>query len=174
MKMPILQPVPIKTKDAIWPVALWRWLTSIRKWRMVEDYAYFLKHGAMIVIPKDFVFDGASIPRIFWMILSPTGLLLIPGLLHDYAYRNDCLLTWIRYEGDEYPYIQLVLVPAYHRQGRAHWDRMFREEAICINGFHIINYVAWIALRLFGWIVWNKHRRAEKLVNNSLDMMEGR
>jgi len=168
MKMPILQPVPIKTKDAIWPVAIWRWLTSIRKWRMVEDYAYFLKHGAMIVIPKDFVFDGASIPRIFWMILSPTGLLLIPGLLHDYAYRNDCLLTRIQYEEE------WVLAPAYYRQGRAHWDRMFREEAIRINGFHLINYVAWIALRLFGWIVWNKHRKREKsdLIKETMDAMK--
>ncbi len=169
--MPILQPILIKTKDAVWPVALWRWLTTIRKWRLVEDYGFILSNGAMIEIPKDFEFDGASIPRIFWMILSPTGLLLIPGLLHDYAYRHNCLLMWARNEEIVNNRIQ---VRAYCNVGRAYWDRMFREEAIRINGFYLINYVAWIALRAFGWIVWNKRRREEKLVNNSLDMMEGK
>jgi hypothetical protein len=44
-----------------------------------------LKDGTEIILPADFELDGASIPRIFWGILSPVGLLLIPGLIHDYT-----------------------------------------------------------------------------------------
>ena len=163
MKMPILQPIPIKTKDAIWPVAIWRWLTTIRKWRLVEDFHYEMSYGVEVTIIRGFEFDGASIPRIFWMILSPTGLLLIPGLLHDFAYRENSLMCSVPSMGGT-----MIVIPFMAGAGRKNWDRMFRNEAIHINGFHIINYVAWISLRLFGWIAWNKLRRAEKEENETI------
>ena len=71
---------------------IWRWITSIRKWKLTEDWEFKLPYDEpVIIIPKGFVFDGASIPRPLWGILSPTGLLLIPGLIHDFAYRYDYL-----------------------------------------------------------------------------------
>lgn len=160
MKMPILQPLPIKTKDAIWPIAIWRWFTSIRKWRLVENYDYTLENGTTIRIFKGFEFDGASIPKVFWSILSPTGLLLIPGLLHDFAYRENCLLCWVDID-DKACDSTVIVIPYLGGAGRVYWDKMFRDEAIRINGFYLINYIAWIALRLFGWIAWNKRRREE-------------
>ena len=43
------------------------------------------------VIPKGFQFDGASIPKFLHTWLSPTGVLLMGGLVHDYAYKYATL-----------------------------------------------------------------------------------
>ena len=39
------------------------------------------------VIEKGFEFDGASVPKFLAMWLSPTGVLLMGGLVHDYGYN---------------------------------------------------------------------------------------
>ena len=92
--MPELKPVPIATKNHGFTV----WLHSVRTWELTEDWKYRLPtsctggKGVKIVIPKGFVFDGASVPRPLWAILHPSGLLLIPALVHDFAYR--CGFLW--------------------------------------------------------------------------------
>jgi len=50
---------------------------------------------------------------------------------------------------------------------------MFRDEAIRVNGFRIINYCAWVVLRMFGWVAWNKHRRNERDINELLNIASG-
>ena len=99
LRMPTVKPLPIQTKGVAYPTALWRWIRTIRRWKLIEDWEHRLPDQTRIVIPKGFQFDGASIPRIFWGILAPTGLLLIPGLVHDFAYRYDCLLRHPRNGG---------------------------------------------------------------------------
>ena len=86
-KMPVLLPLPIPTKNRPFIMRLLVWLFDIRKWQLVENWHFEIEKGPEIVIPKDFKFDGASILRVFCAILSPVGLLLIPGLIHDYGYR---------------------------------------------------------------------------------------
>lgn len=39
-------------------------------------------------IPQGFVFDFASIPRLFWNIISPTELGDVGPLKHDWYYKN--------------------------------------------------------------------------------------
>lgn len=149
LKMPVLRPIPVKTKNQPYLKALWRWLFEIRKWELFEEWRYRLKDGNQIMIPKGFIFDGASIPRPFWIILSPVGLLLIPGLLHDYAYRYG-RLEKISHRGKISPYKPDA--------GRLFWDRLFRDEAIKVNGFWFINHLAWLALIVAGWFAWYSYR----------------
>ena len=91
--MPVLIPIPIPTKDLPWYMALFNLLFYRRDFWLGEDFPYRLPTGEDIMIPEGFIFNGASIPRTFWAVLNPIGLLLIPGLLHDYAYRFQCLLA---------------------------------------------------------------------------------
>ncbi len=154
MTMPILQPIPIKTKGLPWWEAILTWMTESRKWRVVEDWFFVLPDGMKIRIRSGFVFDGASVPRFMWGLLSPTGLLLIPGLVHDYAYRYQVL------DFGDLPSHALVRMD-YAGCSRAFWDRLFRDIAIQVNDFKVINYAAWLALRLFGWVAWNKHRKTK-------------
>ena len=48
--------------------------------RSQKDWNFSL-NGENYVIPKGFVFDGASVPKFLASWLSPTGVLLIGGLV---------------------------------------------------------------------------------------------
>ena len=49
-----------------------------------KDFEYKI-NGNNYVIPAGFKFDGASIPKFLHTFLSPVGVLLMGGLIHDYA-----------------------------------------------------------------------------------------
>jgi hypothetical protein len=43
-----------------------------------------------VTVPKGFVTDFASIPRVFWSVLRPDGDYTYPAIIHDYLYwRQD-------------------------------------------------------------------------------------
>ena len=151
MEMPIMKPVAIKTKNKSFFVRLWRWMTYIRKWEVAEDWKYKLPGSAetFVVIPKSFVFDGASIPKPLWGLLSPTGLLLVPGLIHDFAYRYDYLWA-INQDGEAYKLQQGA--------GQTYWDKLFKQVGYEVNGMPIIDGLAWFALMLGGKSAWKKNR----------------
>ncbi len=149
MKMPKITPLLIETKDKCFLKRLWLWITAVRHWQLLEDWHYTLPDKTMIVIPKGFVFDGASSPRIMWSILSPTGLLLIPGLIHDFGYRYDYL--WSVDKSGKYSKYK-------KGAGKHHWDNLFRTVAEKVNDMTIIDRAAWMALLLFGDGAWNENR----------------
>ncbi|MCG8337952.1 MAG: DUF1353 domain-containing protein [Proteobacteria bacterium] len=151
MNMPKVQPIPIETKGHFILVRIWRWITSIRNWELLEDWEYDLPgNDPTIIIPKGFVFNGASVPRIFWSILSPTGLLFIPGLVHDYAYSYDCLWA-LDSSGKVYKWKE--------GSGRLFWDSIFRKVAIDVNGMTFIDILVWLGLVMFGWWGWFRTKR---------------
>jgi hypothetical protein len=144
--MPVMSPLPIKTKELGFFGAIWVWIISTRKWKLEEDWNYSI-NGIMYRVPEGFVFDGASVPKYFRSWLSPMGVLLIPGLVHDYGYKYAAILT----DSAEQ-----------HRKDQKQMDVLFRDIAITVNGFTIINYIAYYALRLGGWFAWNGHRKKDK------------
>ena len=80
-----------------------------------------------ILYHKDFRFDGASIPKFLHTWLSPTGVLLMGGLIHDYAYKYATLL-----KSDQKETMGKIT------QKQA--DQIFRDINIEQNGFHFLNY----------------------------------
>ena len=121
------------------------WLLGVRHWEIVNDFDYEL-NGEKFVIPAGFKFDGASIPKFLHTFLSPVGVLLIGGLVHDYAYKYETLLK--KNKKDTMGVIT---------QKKA--DEIFRDINIEINGFYLMNYLAYWSLRLGGFMAWNKHRK---------------
>ena len=61
-----------------------------KRWKLIEPFSYYIdkKDGIIITVPKDFISDGASIPRIFWSLIgSPmTGKYIAAAFLHDFTY----------------------------------------------------------------------------------------
>lgn len=153
--MPVLQPIPIPTKHhASNLMKLLVMLFEVRRWQVSRNWLFVYRppHGepVLLVIPKGFRFDGASIPRPFWSVLSPVGLLLIPGLVHDYGYRYD--QAWrIDDQGQ--------VVPWQKGAGKSAWDQVFLEVGKQVNGFIIIDAIAWFALKLAGERAWKANRR---------------
>ena len=68
------------------------------------------------------------------------------GLIHDYAYKYATLL-----KSDQKETMGKIT------QKQA--DQIFRDINIEVNGFYFLNYLAYWALRLGGWVAWNKHRK---------------
>ena len=74
------------------------------------------------------------------------------GLVHDYAYKYETL----------------------KKKGGGTWGVMTQKEAdkffldinIEQNGFHFLNYLAYWALRVGGFVAWNGHRKVGAKVNN--------
>ena len=143
-EMPHMKPLKIETADKGFWKAIWMWLLGVRQWEICDDF-HFSLDGERYVIPKGFQFDGASVPKFLAMWLSPTGVLLMGGLVHDYGYKYGTLM-----KGD-----RTVIGP----QTQKWMDKLFRDICIEQNGFKLLNYLAYWALRLGGFVAWKGHRK---------------
>src|SRR6056300_1720839 len=143
--MPEMQPIPIRTKEKGFWGAIFLWLLGVRKWRITKDF-YYKIDGEWFVVPAGFEFDGASVPKFLATFLSPVGVLLIGGLVHDYAYMYGTLLKKDK---------KSTLGPISQKKA----DKIFRDINIENNGFVALNYLAYYALRLAGFVAWNGHRK---------------
>ena len=143
--MPKLQPVPIKTKGKGFWKGIVMWLLTTRNWILVDDWKYNV-NGQEYVIPEGFQFDGASIPKFLRTFFSPVGVLLIGGLVHDYAYKYKTLLKKNK---------KTTMGDLTQKQA----DEIFRDINIIVNGFYVMNYLSYYSLRLGGFLAWNGHRK---------------
>jgi len=153
-EMPVLRPLPIKTspkdKKKRWVFTKTIiWFFAIRQWRLEENFQYKLADGTKLILHKGFEFDGASVPRPLWALLSPVGLLLIQGLIHDYGYRYQQLWQ-IDENGDVVPY----------KKGgkKKEWDKLFKQVGREVNGMAIIGFLAYLSVRWFGCFAWENNR----------------
>ena len=142
---PLMKPIRIATKGKGFFKMIIMWLLGVRHWEIANDFIYTL-NGNKFVIPAGFRFDGASIPKFLHTFLSPVGVLLMGGLVHDYAYKYQTLLRENKRD-------TLGVIS----QKRA--DEIFRDINIEVNGFYLMNYLAYWSLRLGGFMAWNKHRK---------------
>ena len=126
---PLMKPIRIATKGKGFFTMIKMWILGVRHWEIAKDFHYKL-NGEDFVIPAGFKFDGASIPKFLHPFLSPVGVLLIGGLVHDYAYKYETLLR----KGKKETLGKIS-------QKRA--DEIFRDINIEVNGFYLMNYLAY-------------------------------
>jgi len=141
MRMPLVRPVEkfVESDSKLHRIQKW---FQRRQWKLEEPFEYTLPgDGDFIVIPAGFTFDFASIPRLFWPILHPVGLLLIGSIVHDYAYR--------------YHYLKTTL-GAKMRLDRKQADRLLREITEAETNIKIGSWLAWAAVRIGGRRPWSK------------------
>jgi len=63
--------------------------TDGEAYKIMQAFDYYVtspEEGDLIRVPAGFVTDFASIPRIFWNILPPTGKYGKAAVIHDYIY----------------------------------------------------------------------------------------
>lgn len=73
--------------------------------RLSEPFMVGINH-TIEVVPKDFITDLASIPRVLWSIYSPNDTATIrAAVLHDYMYR--CNTQYTRKQADTIFYYAL-------------------------------------------------------------------
>ena len=127
-EMPNMKPIGIPTKGKGFWKGVWIWIMVTRTWEITKDFHYSI-NGEELLIPKGFVFDGASVPKFFRSWLSPMGVLLIGGLIHDYGYKYQTLLK----KGCK---------NCNGLKTQKEMDITFRDINIDVNGFRTINVIA--------------------------------
>lgn len=109
------------------------------KWKLAEEYNYTIKDywmNLVISIPKGFIFDGASIPRIFYIIWTPMSTdTIVAALIHDYLYKTQ-------------------------KTSRGFSDRVFLKimEMTDVSIIKRILYYVWV--RIWGWVSWLINKKA--------------
>ena len=99
-----------------------------RRARLTAQYVTEVD-GICFVIPKNFVTDFASIPRLFWRVLPPLGRYAPAAVLHDYLYLTQ-------------------------RYSRRDSDRFFELAMRDLGVSWTKRKTMWLAVRLFGWVAY--------------------
>lgn len=76
--------------------------------QLTGDLEYFDDSIGVIVIPKGFKTDFASIPRIFWNIIAPIGKHTLASVLHDYLYESGYKYGISRKQADKIFYDAMI------------------------------------------------------------------
>lgn len=63
-------------------------------WKLNEGFEYYLEdnHTKYIRVPKGFITDGASVPKMFWNLLPPWGEYGQAAVLHDYLLESGLVV----------------------------------------------------------------------------------
>lgn len=185
--MKISQPIYSRVPYDFQGMSLWKSFVYILKnppsIKLEEDFVIILDDGAEIVIPKGFVIDGASVPRILWVVpgFSPYGPLLPGAIAHDFGYQHGFLL--MRYsEQTAHKLIHLPFdwdmekigpyVPVYIGRKQDFFDKLLKHVVIEANGASVVAGIAYAALKRFGHKAWKNYRKKGPGAynNNSLNL----
>lgn len=105
---------------------------------LYETFTYYSAVlGRLIEVPKGFVTDLASVPRVLWRILPPFGAYDHAAVVHDFLYRTNGVT-------------------------RAEADAVFREAMVMTQVGRVTRWLLYTGVRMGGWVPWNKYRKAEK------------
>ena len=109
------------------------------QWKLTEVFKY-VNPPLAVKVPIGFVTDGASIPRLVWVLIgSPWGgKYAKAAVVHDYGY-----------------YTQV--------QPRRMVDKQFIDGMTILGVSYWKKRVMYRAVRMGGWICWNIRRRRMKL-----------
>jgi len=96
-------------------------------WKLNRLFRYIDDSGLEIIVPKGFIFDGASIPKRLWHVVGhPLGEYLPAALIHDFLYSN-------------------------HLIGRKEADKVFYRAMVACKVPAMKAKMMYAAVRAFGW-----------------------
>ena len=85
---PSVKLVALDWKKVPWYKRWYKWATIRRQWRITEDYVVYSPiHDCNLVVPKIFLFDFASVPKLLSGFFNPAGILAEGSVPHDFGYR---------------------------------------------------------------------------------------
>ncbi len=109
--------------------------------RVLEDFAFVDCNGRRWITPKDFIFDGASVPRPLWPTCGPPlyGPNVFIGAVHDPRYRfADCtkaeadMLLWdVALLAGHSEEIAAAIYEGVHLFGFEAWNSNAEKREIC-------------------------------------------
>ena len=109
---------------------------------LTHPITILLTNGRYIHIPKGFEWDLSSVPRFLWGVLPPDGDFELASLIHDYLYITKPSWSSRKFADKE------MLI----------WSRSVSGTNNKISLRNLDNQVRYTAVRLFGWIVYNRKK----------------
>ena len=67
---------------------------NINNYKLLQDVNVRISDGRIIKIPKGYVWDLASVPRLLWSLVPPDSDAELAFLIHDYLYENNKILGY--------------------------------------------------------------------------------
>lgn len=101
-------------------------------WVLHEDYYVKSKHFSF-VIPKGFVTDLASVPKVLWNLYPPFGLYTGAAVAHDYLYRTTKM-----------------------KVTREQADELFKEQMLLAGVRSTQAQLMYLTVSAFGWTAFQK------------------
>lgn len=108
-------------------------------YQLLNEIQVELSTGIIITIDKDFIWDLSSVPRFLWGILPPDGDFELSSLIHDYLYRNQIISR--KFADKE------MLI----------WSKATSGTLNKVSIRNFDNWIRYIAVRVFGFIIWNNN-----------------
>lgn len=110
---------------------------KVNRYVLLNEVSFYLSNGIVLTIEKGYTWDLSSVPRVFWVLLPPDGDFQIASLIHDYLYEKKI-------------------------NSRKFADNEMLKWSEEISGTknaslrNLDNNIRFLAVRLFGWLVYNK------------------
>ena len=114
------------------------------RWRLAESFEYHLGElgsGVVIRVPAGFETDFASVPRLLWPLLPPTGSYGKAAVLHDYLYATQ----------------QIAGQPI----SRSRADEVFLEAMKVLGVRPLKRLLVYWGVRVGGWVAWAGQKRSQ-------------
>lgn len=149
---PVVQAIPSNYKNRGFFKRLFYFITYRRKFKVLSDYCLYIPSlDAWLFIPKGFIYDGASVPKILNGVFSPTGMLLLGAAPHDFGYRYEGLMfvKVVDNVGELY----------YKAYSKEELDALFNELNALESGMKKASKTATFVLSLVGFTGWIENRR---------------
>jgi hypothetical protein len=109
---------------------------------LLEDFEIGVPSGERLIIRKDFIFDGASIPKLFKSIIGGSfeGKYTTPALVHDACYAAELF-----------------------DRSKCDWNFLCMMEIATVSWWK--RNLMWAAVKIAGGSVWDDH--TETTINNA-------
>lgn len=114
---------------------------NINNYILLEPVSVVLSNKKEITIPKGYVWDLASVPRLLWSLVPPDSDAELAFLIHDYLYENHKILNYDQKFCDN----ELKM-----------WSKILNGTENKISLRNIDNSIRYYAVRLFGKKVFNR------------------
>ncbi len=115
---------------------------NINQYKLINDVVVKLSDGKIITIPKDYIWDLASVPRFLWALVPPDSDAELAFLIHDYLFENNKKLGYNQKFCDNEMKI---------------WSEVLNGTQNKFSLRNLDNSVRYLAVRMFGKKVFKKN-----------------
>lgn len=61
-------------------------------WRNTQQFTFYISEDTWIKIPRGYLVDGASVPRLLWSVIPPWGAYGDATIIHDFLCEYLCIM----------------------------------------------------------------------------------